>query len=164
MNIHSYHAPTRQASAIARPRLARQPSGARQSQTYISNARAGVRVRASAKKTVFRDRLLNMSLWCQAERERLKTELAQFESGAMSVGVPKNGEARTTGSVTHILYLRRTIEQLSRVIAAIRAARNGNGPNEKGGRSRPFAFDRFRRVLFGGEQRYPAGPSFRHSA
>jgi len=60
-------------------------------------------------------------LWCQAERERLKTELAQFESGAMSVGVPKKGEARTTGSVTHILYLRRTIEQLSRVIAAYSA-------------------------------------------
>jgi hypothetical protein len=63
-------------------------------------------------------------LWCSAERERLKEELGQFESGAKSIGAPKPGEVRTTGSMTHILYLQRTIEQLGRVISAYSAPRD----------------------------------------
>ena len=64
-------------------------------------------------------------LWCQEERERLKAELGQFESGTKSVGAPLPGEIRTTGSTTHILYLhlQRTIEQLGRVISAYSAPR-----------------------------------------
>jgi hypothetical protein len=62
-------------------------------------------------------------LWCQEERERLKGELGQFESGTKSVGAPLPGEIRTTGSTTHILYLQRTIEQLGRVISVYSAPR-----------------------------------------
>lgn len=57
-------------------------------------------------------------LWCQGERERLAKELAQYEAGTKSIGTARAGEIRTTGSTTHILYLRRAIEQLGRVISA----------------------------------------------
>jgi len=62
-------------------------------------------------------------LWCQDERERLRAELLKYESGALSIGVPRSGELRTTGTATHILYLQRTIDQLGRVIAAYSAPR-----------------------------------------
>ncbi len=63
-------------------------------------------------------------LWCRAERERLKEELAQYEAGTKGIGTPKPGEVRTTGSMTHILYLQRTIEQFGRVISAYSAPRD----------------------------------------
>jgi hypothetical protein len=57
-------------------------------------------------------------LWCRDKRDALANELAQYQSGALSIGTRKTGEAVTQGTVTHVSYLQRTIEQLGRVIAA----------------------------------------------
>jgi hypothetical protein len=57
-------------------------------------------------------------LWCRDKRDALATELAQYQSGASSIGTRKTGEPVTQGTVTHVSYLQRTIEQLGRVIAA----------------------------------------------
>jgi len=57
-------------------------------------------------------------LWCCEERARFADELAQFEAGTKSIGTPSSGESMTRGSLTRIAYLRRSIEQLDRVIRA----------------------------------------------
>ena len=57
-------------------------------------------------------------LWCRDERDRLTHELGQYQKGTLSIGTRKTGEQFTQGSVTHVSYLQRTIEQLGRVIAA----------------------------------------------
>jgi len=57
-------------------------------------------------------------LWCRGERDRLTHELGQYQTGSLSIGARKTGEPVTQGSVTHVSYLQRTIEQLGRVIAA----------------------------------------------
>ena len=57
-------------------------------------------------------------LWCRGERDRLTHELGQYQNGALSIGTRKTGEPVTQGSLTHVSYLHRTIEQLGRVIAA----------------------------------------------
>ena len=57
-------------------------------------------------------------LWCRKERDRLTEELAQFEAGTKSIGMPDIGEPMTRGSLTQIAYLRRSIDQLGRVIGA----------------------------------------------
>ena len=56
--------------------------------------------------------------WCREERERLLVEMARFEAGSESIGTHKRGEALTLGSITRIAFLRRSVEQLGRVIAA----------------------------------------------
>ena len=57
-------------------------------------------------------------LWCREERERLATELAQFEAGTRSIGARGPGEPVTQGSLTRIAFLRRAIEELDAVIRA----------------------------------------------
>jgi hypothetical protein len=57
-------------------------------------------------------------LWCGDKRDALAKELVQYQSGALSIGIRKAGEPVTQGTLTHIIYLQRTIEQLGRVIAA----------------------------------------------
>jgi hypothetical protein len=56
--------------------------------------------------------------WCKGERARLMNELEQFESGIRSIGTPRQGEKFTLGSLTHIAFLQREIDQLEQVIAA----------------------------------------------
>lgn len=57
-------------------------------------------------------------LWCREKRDELTKELAQYRDGILSIGERKTGEPMTQGTITHITYLHRTIEQLGRVIAA----------------------------------------------
>lgn len=55
--------------------------------------------------------------WCKEERERVREELVAFESGARVVGDPQiGGTGPSQGTLTHILYLKKTIEDLTRVI------------------------------------------------
>jgi hypothetical protein len=57
-------------------------------------------------------------LWCREKRGALMDELAQYRDGILSIGERKVGEPMTQGTITHITYLQRTIDQLGRVIAA----------------------------------------------
>jgi hypothetical protein len=57
-------------------------------------------------------------LWCADKRHALAKELVQYRSGALSIGTRRVGEPVTQGTLTHVLYLQRTIEQLGRVVAA----------------------------------------------
>ena len=57
-------------------------------------------------------------LWCREKRDALTDELAQYRDGTFSIGERKVGEPITQGTITHINYLRRTIDQLGRVITA----------------------------------------------
>ncbi len=57
-------------------------------------------------------------LWCRGERDRLNHELGQYQKGILSIGEQKIGEPITKGTITHVAYLTRTIEQLGRVIAS----------------------------------------------
>ena len=57
-------------------------------------------------------------LWCREKRDALTDELAQYRDGILSIGERKVGEPMTQGTITHIRYLQRNIDQLSRVIAA----------------------------------------------
>ena len=57
-------------------------------------------------------------LWCRDKRDALTEELAQYRDGVLSIGERKVGEPVTQGTITHIMYLRRTIDQLGQVIAA----------------------------------------------
>jgi hypothetical protein len=57
-------------------------------------------------------------LWCRAERETLAKELEQYHDGSLCIGEPGVGGSMTQGTRTHIMYLEKTIAELSRVIAA----------------------------------------------
>ena len=57
-------------------------------------------------------------LWCREKRDELTKELAQYRDGILSIGERKTGEPMTQGTITHVTYLQRNIEQLGRVIAA----------------------------------------------
>lgn len=57
-------------------------------------------------------------LWCREERDRLAKEIDLYRSGALSIGKPMIGEIATQGTLTHIAFLERAIQQLDRVIAA----------------------------------------------
>ena len=57
-------------------------------------------------------------LWCRDKRDALAEELGQCKAGTLTIGKTMVGQAYTQGSLTHIAYLQRTIEQLGRVIAA----------------------------------------------
>ena len=57
-------------------------------------------------------------LWCREKRDALQKELAQYRDGILSIGERKIGEPMTQGTLTHLHYLQRNIEQLSRVITA----------------------------------------------
>jgi hypothetical protein len=59
--------------------------------------------------------------WCRGERDSRARELAKYEARLLSIGAPKPGEYQTMGTITHIAFLRRTIEQLERIIAAYSA-------------------------------------------
>jgi len=56
--------------------------------------------------------------WCREKRDELTDELAKYRDGLLSIGERKVGGPMTQGTITHIHYLQRTIDQLSRVIAA----------------------------------------------
>jgi hypothetical protein len=56
--------------------------------------------------------------WCREKRDALTEELAQYRDGTLSIGERKTGEPVTRGTITHIMYLQRTIDQLGKVIAA----------------------------------------------
>ena len=60
--------------------------------------------------------------WCRDKRDSLANELSQYRDGSLSIGQRKLGEPATQGTITHIKYLDRTIEQLDRVIAAYSAS------------------------------------------
>jgi hypothetical protein len=60
-------------------------------------------------------------LWCREKRDALSAELAQYQAGALSIGKTNVGEPFTQGTLTHMTYLQRTIEQLGRVISAYSA-------------------------------------------
>ncbi len=57
---------------------------------------------------------------CREERVRLKFELDQFESGKLTIGDAGIGREppQSPGTLTRILYLKRAIADLSRVIDA----------------------------------------------
>ena len=57
-------------------------------------------------------------LWCREKCDALTEELAQYRDGILSIGERKTGEPVTQGTLTHMHYLQRNIEQLERVIAA----------------------------------------------
>lgn len=57
-------------------------------------------------------------LWCRDKRDSLRRELDPYRAGTLSIGERKIGEPMTQGTMTHIAYLQRTIDQLDRVIAA----------------------------------------------
>ena len=57
-------------------------------------------------------------LWCREKRDALTEELAQYRDGILSIGERKIGEPMTQGTITHIKYIQRTIDQLGQVIAA----------------------------------------------
>jgi hypothetical protein len=57
-------------------------------------------------------------LWCREKSDALVKELDQYQSGTLSIGARKIGEPVTQGTLTHIIYLKRNIEQLGSVIAA----------------------------------------------
>jgi len=56
--------------------------------------------------------------WCHEERDRLTAEIAKFMAGTKCIGEPRIGQQMTQGSRTQVAYLRRSIEQLDRVILA----------------------------------------------
>ena len=60
-------------------------------------------------------------LWCREKRDSLTKELIQYRDGILSIGERTVGEPMTQGTITHIAYLQRTIDQLGRVIAAYSA-------------------------------------------
>jgi hypothetical protein len=51
-------------------------------------------------------------------RDALARDLAQYRNGTLSIGERKIGEPVTQGTLTHIMFLQRMIEDLSRVISA----------------------------------------------
>src|SRR5450755_1593447 len=57
-------------------------------------------------------------LWCRDRRDALTEELAQYRDGILSIGERKIGEPMTQGTITHMKYIQRTIDQLGQVIAA----------------------------------------------
>ena len=61
--------------------------------------------------------------WCRGERDSRARELAKYEARMLSIGDPKPGEYQTMGTITHIAFLKRTIGQLERIIAAYSAPR-----------------------------------------
>jgi len=57
--------------------------------------------------------------WCREERERVRKELAEYESGACVVGEPTIGASGPSqGTITHVTYLKTVIADLTRVIDA----------------------------------------------
>lgn len=56
--------------------------------------------------------------WCREERARLGESLVRYQDGTLSIGEGAPGKPMTQGSLTHIMYLQRTMQQLSEVIAA----------------------------------------------
>jgi len=51
-------------------------------------------------------------------RDALLRDLAKYRDGVLSIGERKIGEPMTLGTLTHIMYLQRMSDDLSRVIAA----------------------------------------------
>lgn len=65
-----------------------------------------------------RDSVTEHICWCREERDRLAKSLVYYQTGILSVGERRIGEPMTHGTATHIMFLRRRIEQLDNVIAA----------------------------------------------
>ena len=57
-------------------------------------------------------------LWCRKKRDDLTDELARYRDGILSIEERETGEPVTQGTITHIMHLQRTIDQLGKVIAA----------------------------------------------